>query len=150
MNNDTIAVIIGIVILIGLIKGAIKTFRRNWIAALLLLIFLFPIWVVWAFFEIFTGEISPTQAAPNNSGQTVNVNVVTNVAGEPARVTSNIPSPIRSNENARRIQNAPSFSRADQSTVVIDSVASEMKDCPYCAESIKVAAKVCRYCNREQ
>jgi hypothetical protein len=150
MDNDQIAVIIVIVMLIVLIKGAIKTFKRNWIAALILLILLFPIWAIWAFFEIFTGEINPAQTASTSGGQTVNLNVVTNVSGEPARVTSNIPYPIGSNDNPPRIINEPSLSRSGQSNVVIDAVASELKQCAYCAESIKAAAKVCRYCNRDQ
>ena len=54
------ALIIGIIaigILYALIIGGIKTFRRNWILALLLLIFLTSIWCIWAIFELFTDEI---------------------------------------------------------------------------------------------
>ena len=43
--DDQLATIVGgviiLAIIIGLIKGAVKTFQRNWIAALLLLIFCF-------------------------------------------------------------------------------------------------------------
>lgn len=28
--------------------------------------------------------------------------------------------------------------------------ASDMKTCPHCAEPIKLAAKICRFCNRDQ
>jgi hypothetical protein len=55
---EAIIAIIGIVIVVGIVMGAIKTFQRNWIAALLLIIFLFPIWVIWALIEVFTGEIA--------------------------------------------------------------------------------------------
>lgn len=31
----------------------------------------------------------------------------------------------------------------------VSAVADDMKQCPYCAETIKKAAVVCRYCSRE-
>lgn len=58
-SEDVIAIIIFFVILAAIIKGGIQTFRRNWIAALLLLIFLFPLWAIWAFFEIFMSKPQP-------------------------------------------------------------------------------------------
>ena len=57
---DENAIIIGViilVILILLIKGVIKTFKRQPIVAILCIIFLFPIYLIWAFVEIFTGTI---------------------------------------------------------------------------------------------
>ena len=57
MNDITIAAIIVLVILILLIKGVIKTFKRQPIVAILCIIFLFPIYLIWAFVEIFTGSI---------------------------------------------------------------------------------------------
>lgn len=48
--------VIAIVLLIALIKGVVRTFQRNWIAALLLLIFLFPLYIIWAFVEIFRSK----------------------------------------------------------------------------------------------
>ncbi len=91
--GEIIAIIVFLVILLALIGGAIKTFRRNWIAALLLLLFLFPIWVIWAFIEMFTGEFSKPQAASLPS-QTVNslsttVNVIhTNEPESPDNIGS--------------------------------------------------------------
>ena len=29
------------------------------------------------------------------------------------------------------------------------SIQKELKTCPYCAEQIKLAAKICRYCRRD-
>ena len=49
-------ILLGIVtlVILGLwIGGAIQTFQRNWVAALLLLLILTPIWAIWAFIEIF-------------------------------------------------------------------------------------------------
>ena len=55
MNNETYYWIVGIValvILIGILslimKGAIQTFKRNWLVAVLLIIFVFPIWFIGA------------------------------------------------------------------------------------------------------
>jgi len=58
MDNVTIFVIIAVVAVVLLIKGVVRTFQRNWLAALLLLIFLFPLYMIWAFVELF---LSPPQ-----------------------------------------------------------------------------------------
>ena len=57
MDDITIVAIILLIIFILLIKGVIKTFKRQPIVAILCIIFLFPIYLVWAFVEIFTGTI---------------------------------------------------------------------------------------------
>ena len=59
MSGETIAWIIAIVgraigLIVLLFKGMIQTFRRNWVLALLLLIFAGPIWFVWAIIEMFS------------------------------------------------------------------------------------------------
>ena len=53
-----VILIIFIVLFVLLIKGVIKTFQRNAIVAILCFIFVFPVLLAWAFFELFTGEIS--------------------------------------------------------------------------------------------
>ena len=58
-DGNIIGTIIFVVIIVALIRGGIKTFQRNWILALLMLLFLGPIWVLWAIIEIFTGKIGP-------------------------------------------------------------------------------------------
>lgn len=40
-------------------KGIVKTFKRQPIVAILCIIFLPPVYLIWAFVELFTGEISP-------------------------------------------------------------------------------------------
>ena len=57
MDDITIVAVIVLVILIFLIKGVIKTFKRQPIVVILCIIFLFPIYLIWAFVEIFTGSI---------------------------------------------------------------------------------------------
>ncbi len=42
--------LVGVVVLLG---GAVQTFRRQPVVAILCVIFLFPIWLIWAFVEIF-------------------------------------------------------------------------------------------------
>lgn len=42
-----------VVFILFLLGGAVQTFRRQPIVAILCIIFLFPIWVIWAFVEIF-------------------------------------------------------------------------------------------------
>ena len=47
-----IAVILGLLLVLSvLIRGAIRTFKRNAVVAVLVLIFVFPAWVIWAFIE---------------------------------------------------------------------------------------------------
>ncbi|MFN3261740.1 MAG: hypothetical protein ACE37J_14385 [Pikeienuella sp.] len=42
--------LVGVVLMLG---GAVQTFRRQPVVAILCVIFLFPIWLIWAFVEIF-------------------------------------------------------------------------------------------------
>ena len=53
MESGIATLVIGLVLLFVFIAGGIQTFQRNWILALLMLIFLAPIWVCWAIVEIF-------------------------------------------------------------------------------------------------
>ena len=57
----TEAVVIGLVvclvILFLVLKGVIKTFKRAPIVAILCIIFLLPVYLIWAFIELFTGSI---------------------------------------------------------------------------------------------
>lgn len=39
-----------------IIEGAIKTFKRNAVVAALFLIFLLPVYILWAFAEFFTSD----------------------------------------------------------------------------------------------
>lgn len=56
-----------IVMLVALIVGAIRTFRRNFLVALLLMLFFPGIWIMWAFIELF---IEPDKPRIHNvSGQ---------------------------------------------------------------------------------
>ena len=57
METILIIAVIGIVLFIALIKGVIKTFKRQPIVAILLILFLFPIYLIWAFVELFTDPI---------------------------------------------------------------------------------------------
>ena len=59
MSNDEVAIVLGIcfVIVLLLIKGEVKTFKRHPVVAILCIIFLFPIYAIWAFCELFTGSI---------------------------------------------------------------------------------------------
>ena len=51
-------VVIGcLLLLILLIKGVIKTFKRQPVVAILCVIFLLPIYIIWAFVELFTERI---------------------------------------------------------------------------------------------
>ena len=64
-------------VLLALSKGIIQTFRRNWVLALLLLIFAGPIWFVWAIIEMFL-PFNPKDAArpfETNVNVSQNVNV---------------------------------------------------------------------------
>ena len=57
METTVIIAVIGIVLLILLIKGVIKTFKRQPVVAILCIIFLFPIYLIWAFVELFTAPV---------------------------------------------------------------------------------------------
>ena len=54
----TVILITCLVIFILLIKGVVKTFKRHPVVAILCIIFLFPIYAIWAFIELFTGSSS--------------------------------------------------------------------------------------------
>ena len=49
--------IVCLVIFFLVIKGVIKTFKRQPIVAILCIIFLLPVYLIWAFVELFTGSI---------------------------------------------------------------------------------------------
>ena len=56
MDDLTLILIVCAVIFFLLIKGVVKTFKRQPVVAILCLIFLFPIFAIWAFIELFTGS----------------------------------------------------------------------------------------------
>ena len=45
-----LALLIGVLFLLG---GAIQTFRRQPVVAILCIIFLLPVWIIWAIVEVF-------------------------------------------------------------------------------------------------
>jgi hypothetical protein len=144
MGEETVGVVgvvVGILILIGLLRGAIKTFQRNWIAALLLLIFLFPIWALWALVEVFTGDISKTETGPSTTTQNVNVTVYNTPDGTYRAVTD------RESQVSLNVIDAVPV-ESDRNTTAVSSYLDDMKECPHCAEAIKPSAVFCRYCNR--
>ena len=49
--------IVCLVIFFLVIKGVIKTFKRQPIVAILCIIFILPVYLIWAFIELFTGNI---------------------------------------------------------------------------------------------
>lgn len=57
-NNQVVVLVAGviaIVVVIGVLKGAARTFRRNWVLALILIVLLTPIWLIWAMIEALAG-----------------------------------------------------------------------------------------------
>ncbi len=60
MDDTTVAItilVILVLLFLLVIKGVIKTFKRHPVVAILCIIFLLPIYLIWAFCEIFTGSI---------------------------------------------------------------------------------------------
>lgn len=53
MFEQLLVVFIMLVCLLAFMKGGIRTFQRNWALALIVLIFLTPFWIFWAFVEMF-------------------------------------------------------------------------------------------------
>ena len=58
MDDVTVIIIICVVVFFLLIKGVVKTFKRHPVVAILCIIFLFPLYAIWAFCELFTGSIN--------------------------------------------------------------------------------------------
>jgi hypothetical protein len=56
MDPLATVIIVCLVIFLLLIKGVIKTFKKQPIVAILCIIFIFPIYLIWAFIELFTGH----------------------------------------------------------------------------------------------
>ena len=145
MENQTeiiIGAVIVIAIAIGLIKGAIKTFQRNWIAALVLLVVLTPVWIIWAFIELFTGKINEVPQKISNPN--FNVNIV-NQPNVTTQKNTNLP-----NEEYAKIIDASVLDdqqMEDQSETTLSK--SDVKECPYCAEKVRLNAIICRFCDRE-
>lgn len=146
--DDQIAAIIGVIIVIviavAIFKGAIKTFQRNWIAALILLIILTPIWAIWAFIEVFTGDINKVPEQPTSNNQSVNVTLINQVDGTTKRING-----VKADEYPEVID-----ARVINEDQILGQTAApvlknDTKDCPYCAETVRLNAVVCRYCSRD-
>lgn len=142
-STEIIVGLVAIVIIIALISGAVKTFRRNWLAALLLLIFIFPVWVIWAFIEMFTGEISVKKSSIEPSQQNVTVTVVQQSDGTTTKHSLDGLDEVSPYIEGTAVTN----------TLGIDAKEHHIKDavkiCKYCAEEIKASAVICRFCNRD-
>lgn len=153
MTDETLGVLIGLILVIvlffALIIGGVKTFKRNWIAALILLIFLFPIWIIWAIIEVFRGPVEDNDFQFGRSGQNVSVTVV-NQTGETSSKNAVVgvfsgKRYFRQFETNNNVETSPRLTGALNEIVpMIDT-----KVCQYCAEDIKYNAKICRYCNRD-
>lgn len=66
--------------------GAIRTFRRSFWLAALLLVFLFPVWLLWAFVEMFRGPTANNAVNEKHSGKPTGHEQP--VIASPARIVS--------------------------------------------------------------
>jgi phosphoglycerol transferase MdoB-like AlkP superfamily enzyme len=64
MTDLTVFAVVSLVLFVLLIKGVVRTFQRNAIVAILMIIFLMPLYLIWAFIELFLGK-------PDNSTKVV-------------------------------------------------------------------------------
>lgn len=151
-GSDTIIAVLIVLVIIGVILlailgGAIKTFQRNWIAALVLLVCVFPVWVIWAIIEVFTGEIKASNPIPipiQPSAQNVQVTVVNQLDGVKSKNSENF---VGKSGNKLSAGSVLIDEDTDFNTPKLMPI--DTKICPFCAEEIKLQATFCRYCKKD-
>lgn len=91
------------VLFICLIKGVVKTFKRQPIIAILMIIFLFPCYLIWAFCELFTGTIDENKK--NDLSLNVNLSKGTVNTGGTGSVPTPMPKKTRTSADKQRARN---------------------------------------------